>query len=112
MAATYNPSLDQGATWEKVLTWKTGATPSPVNLTGYTARMTMKSNGADDFSLTTENGRIALGGTAGTVTLSISAADTATLSAQGYEYDLELVNGAYVKRLVEGVITVTRNVTT
>jgi hypothetical protein len=62
--------------------------------------------------LTTENSRIALGGTAGTITLTIAAADTAALTSGRGVYDLELVSGAgIVTRLLQGVATISRNVT-
>lgn len=41
-AATLDLALEQGATFRRTLTWKTGTTPVLVNLTGYTARMMLK----------------------------------------------------------------------
>lgn len=111
-AATYDTTIEQGATWTRTITWQTGSTPSPVNLTGYTARMSLKGPSLPVFSLTTENGRITLGGSAGTVTLLISAADTAGMSPVDYKYDLELVTGSVVFRLLEGVLSVSENITT
>jgi hypothetical protein len=62
--------------------------------------------------LTTENSRITLGGTAGTVDLLITAANTASLTAGQYVYDLELVSGGgVVTRLLEGNFKVTAEVT-
>jgi hypothetical protein len=56
------------------------------------------------IELTTGNGRIALGGSAGTITLTISATDTAALTAGRGVYDLELVSGSgIVTRLLQGV---------
>jgi tRNA threonylcarbamoyladenosine modification (KEOPS) complex Pcc1 subunit len=63
------------------------------------------------LSLTTENSRIALGGTAGTITLTVTAADTAAVVAGHYVYDLELVSGSTVYRLVQGCFTVDAEVT-
>lgn len=34
--------IEQGATFRKTLTWKAGTPPVPVNLTGCTARMQMR----------------------------------------------------------------------
>jgi tRNA threonylcarbamoyladenosine modification (KEOPS) complex Pcc1 subunit len=62
--------------------------------------------------LTTENSRIALGGTAGTITLTIPATVTANLTAGLYVYDLELVSGSnVVSRLIEGNFKVKAEVT-
>lgn len=64
------------------------------------------------ITLTTENSRIVLGGTAGTVTLTIAATDTANLTAGLYVYDLELVSSAnVVTRLIEGNFNVKAEVT-
>lgn len=62
------------------------------------------------LELTTENGRITLGGAAGTIELLITAADTSTLTTSGV-YDLELVEGAVVKRLIRGNINLNLEVT-
>jgi tRNA threonylcarbamoyladenosine modification (KEOPS) complex Pcc1 subunit len=63
-------------------------------------------------TLTTENSRISLGGTAGTVTLTIAATDTANLTPGLYVYDLELVSGAgVVSRIIEGNFKVKAEVT-
>ena len=105
--------IPQGATFSQVITWK--ADGDEVNLTGFTARMQIRPTAASattTLSLTTENSRIALGGAAGTITLSISATDTAAITAGRYVYDLELVSaGGIVTRLLQGVVTVSANVT-
>ena len=63
------------------------------------------------ITLTTANNRIALGGAAGTVTLSITAADTANLTAGDGVYDLEVVDGSSgVYRILEGTYTIRRNI--
>jgi hypothetical protein len=105
--------IPQGATFSRVIRWK--ADGANTNLTGFTARAQIRPTAASattTLSLTTENGRIALGGTAGTITLSISATDTAAITAGRYVYDLELVSaGGIVTRLLQGVVTVSANVT-
>lgn len=109
----YDLCIPQGATFSRVIKWKADGTL--VNLTGYTARAQIRPTAASattTLSLTTENGRIALGGSAGTITLSISATDTAAIAAGRYVYDLELVSaGGIVTRLLQGVVMVSANVT-
>lgn len=108
----YNMTLKQGSTFQKVITWK-NADGTVINLTGYTARMQLKRKHQDvdpEFTLTTENSRITIDGTAGKVTLNIAAGDTALLTGK-YVYDLELVNGSYVDRILQGEITLDREVT-
>ncbi len=87
----------------------------PVDLTGFTARMQIRESLESTTTLeelTTENGGITLGGTAGTVALLISATDTAALDFSTAVYDLELISGAgIVTRLLYGDITLAEEVT-
>ena len=112
-ATTYDILIEQGATYSQLVTYKESGVA--VNLTGYTARMQVRStleSATSVVELTTANGRIALGGAAGTITLTISATDTAALTAGRGVYDLELVSGSgIVTRLLQGVATISRNVT-
>ena len=112
-ATTYDILIEQGATYSQLVTYKESGVA--VNLTGYTARMQVRStleSASTVVELTTANGRIALGGAAGTITLTISATDTAALTAGRGVYDLELVSGSgIVTRLLQGVATISRNVT-
>jgi hypothetical protein len=87
-----------------------------VNLGGYTARLNVRetySSASAILTLTTENNGITLGGAAGTITLTASATTTAALTAPfSGVYDLELVSGGgVVTRLLEGVATVSPEVT-
>lgn len=103
----YNFTIEQGSSFSKVLTWL--AEGVAVNVTGYTARLKVRnaSSGAELLSMTTENGKIALGGAAGTITLTLTAAETALLAFTVAPYDLELVSsGGLVRRLFQGHITV------
>ena len=61
-------AIEQGATFRKLLTYKAGTPAVAVNLTGCTARMQIRSAITSPtvlVNLTTENGGIVLGGTAG-----------------------------------------------
>lgn len=113
MAGKYSFVLDQGSTWDTVMTWKIGGTP--VNLTGYTARMQARAT-ADStstvFSWTSGAGQLVLGGALGTITLNIPDTVTAGYTAGTYVYDLELESGGgATTRLLEGTFTITREVT-
>ena len=106
--------IEQGATFSKVLTLK-DSSDSLINLTGYaSAEMDLRSavdSTSEILTLTTGNSRIALGGSAGTVTLTISASDTANLSVQDGVYDLEIVDGSSnVFRILEGTFSVRGNI--
>jgi len=116
-----NLTMYQGASWDYTLTWTTtsGSVTTPVDLTGYTARMQVRetqSSTATILSLTSGSG-ITLGGTAGTILLEASATTTAGIATSQtpqnqFVYDLELVSGAgYVTRLVEGNFLIDPEVT-
>ncbi len=107
-------SCYQGASFDYTLTWQTGGTP--VNLSGYSARMQVRDGydgGSAIVNLTSGTG-ITLGGTAGTIVVALTATETAAIDATPsgqYVYDLELVSGLTVTRLVEGNFLVSPEVT-
>lgn len=122
-AGRYDMEVDQGTTFRKTITWKDSSS-TPVNLTGYTARMQVRASFTSSgtvASLTTSNGGITLGGAAGTVALYISATDTAAFSTASPSqfadafvgvYDLELVSASGdVTRLLHGDFIVNPEVT-
>jgi len=102
----------QGATFFRRLTW--AIDDVPVNLSGYTAKMQARdSYGAKCqavVDITTENGGIVLD-SLGNIDLMLSAEDTASIKAKDYLYDLELITGTTVTRLVGGKFIVTPEVT-
>jgi hypothetical protein len=114
MAGEYDLEFLQGETYTKQFIWKDSA-GTAVNLTGYTARMQVRQSKASDtvlLELTTENGRITLGGAAGTIDLNLTATTTAAITWRRGLYDLELVaSNGVVTRLLEGEVTVSKEVT-
>ncbi|MBL0318169.1 MAG: hypothetical protein IPP74_02520 [Alphaproteobacteria bacterium] len=111
--AKHNFYVYRGATFSEQIEWK-DESGTPVNLTGFTARMHMRETleAADPFlTLTTENGGITLGGVAGTIQLLASATQTTAITATSGVYDLELVSGANVTRLLEGLVIISPEVT-
>lgn len=112
-AGLYNITAEQGATLTRTITWK-NTVGTPINLTGYTARMQVRNDYeavTSLLTLTTENGGITLGGVAGTIVITASATATAALSAGSYVYDLELVLSDVVTRLIQGSFVVNAEVT-
>ena len=88
---------------------------APQDLTGYTARCAVKDKigGTALKSLTTENGGIAIDQTKKTITLTLSATETAALAWKTGIYELELVSPAgVVTKLYTGKFIVTKEVTT
>lgn len=115
LAGTYSITVDQGATFSETLVWRTKRSRTPIDLTGYTARMKVKGRNTGSpllLTLTTENGGILLGGAEGTVVLAISATDTAAIIGGIHSYDLELIDSeSRVTRLLKGSFVVRPEVT-
>lgn len=114
-AGIWNIVADQGATFQRVVTWK-DKDGNAQNLTDFTARMQVRDTTDDTdgavLSLTTANSRITLGGVAGTIALLVDATTMAAIPAEQYVYDMELVSSAgVVTRLVQGTFVVTPEVT-
>ena len=114
MAAVHNITIEQGATYRLSAVWK-DAGGTPINLTGYTARMMVRRKYSDPAPLltfTTENGAIVLGGALGTVEVTGLATLTDDLPVKPCVWDIELISPTgFVKRLLEGSATVTPEVT-
>jgi hypothetical protein len=112
MAGSYNFTIEQGATFNLLMTWRIDNVP--VNLIGYTARLQARIDVDETetiLSLTTGAG-ITLGGAAGTITLDQTATQTALLPKGEYVYDLELQSsGGVVTRLLQGELNISAEVT-
>ncbi len=113
-AGRHDFTLEQGATFDELITYK-DANGTPVDLTGYVARMQIREKITDAtpvVSLDTTSG-ITLGGTAGTIHLTIPATTTATINMpKGGVYDLEIESPTgVVTRLLEGKVKFSPEVT-
>jgi hypothetical protein len=108
-AGTYNFTVEQGATFTRVLTLKEN--DSAMNLTGYSAASQMRSTAdtstvAGTFTATVSNAG------AGQITLSMTATQTGNIEEGIYVYDTEITSGAgAITRILQGKVTVTANVT-
>lgn len=115
MSGAWNLDVEQGATFDVTLTWK-DAGGSPVDLTGYTARAQVRSmvtSAVPLVDMTVGNGRLTLGGTAGTIRILLDDTTTAAFPAPfSGVWDLEVESGSGVTtRLLAGAVTVTPEVT-
>jgi hypothetical protein len=119
IAGTYNILCEQGTTFGRVLDLQY---PDPVDpeiyhpfdLQNFTARMQVRRT-IDSTStlvqLTTENGRIVLDEEPGRIRLIMDAATTAAITNSGV-YDLEIIDaGGTVSRVVQGLFTLSQEVT-
>lgn len=112
-----NLKFYQGATFLQRVTWYAAPRSAgiPRDLTGCTARMQIRPTRASStvlLELTTENDRLVLGGTAGTIELSVSFEDTAALTFDHAVYDLEVVfPDTTVQRVMHGTVHNSKEVT-
>lgn len=108
MATKANLVIDQGSTFSTSLNL-TDENGDPISLLGYTANSQIRkwytsATPAATFTTNTSEGD-------GVITLSLTSAQTSNLVAGRYVYDVEIDNGATVSRIVEGIVTVTPQVT-
>lgn len=111
--AAFNRTLtvDKGASYDKRFIWKSGPdkeTATPVILTGCTGHTVVKDNAGNTLlMLTTENGGLTLGGTAGTVDYYITDTQTDALTVRAAKYQTEVTfPGGRVRRFMEGQFVV------
>jgi hypothetical protein len=113
-AASYDFEIEQGSTLLKPIVWK-DSTGTPVNLIGYSAKMQVRqSANADEvlLEMSTSNGKISITPQTGTINLIFSATSTAAINWKRGKYDLELTSpSGDVTRLIEGAITVSKEIT-
>ena len=109
-AGTYNFTLEQGSTFSRQITVQENGTA--LNLTGYTARMQMRSTHDSSSIALTFTAAIASPASNGKINLGATATATAAVEEGIYVYDLEIESSAgTVTRILEGTITVTPEVT-
>jgi hypothetical protein len=112
LSAKYNLVCEQATTFNFLFSINNSNTL--LNLTGYTGVMTVRPFlGATTTTVvaSTDNGRMTLGGVAGTVTVLIDATTTGAIGSGRYVYDLVLTTGSTVTRYLEGKFIVTGAVT-
>ncbi len=106
MAQKANITIDQGTTFSSGIDLLDG-NDEPVNVTSYTARGQIRkhysSSNSVSFTTTLSNGSLVI---------SLTANQTANMVAGRYVYDIELVDPSNtVLRILEGIVTVTPEVT-
>lgn len=108
----FNFVCPQGATFKPTLIYKVDN--SPVNLTGYTARMQVRQSHTSDeiiTSLSTDSG-MTINGVDGEIQILINANDTSAFADGDHVYDLEIISpSGEVNRLLQGRFNVTPEVT-
>lgn len=87
---------------------------APYDLSGVTARMQIRGKLSDTVvidELTTENGKIVVNNTDKTITILVSAADTALYDFSSAVYSMELISGSEVIPFITGSLTLEKEIT-
>lgn len=113
-AATVNLVIEQGTDFSHIV-GLTNDDGSVFNLTGYDARMQIRSTVATAailYELTVSNGRIEVNAGAGQLRLNIGNAVTSAMTWRSGVYDLEIISsGGIVTRIMQGNATLSLEVT-
>ena len=105
---TVNLVIDQGCTFEKVITAQ-NSTSGNVSISSGTTAAKMRQSYYSSNNITTLTTAIA----GSNVTISLTATQTAAVSSGNYVYDVEYTQsgGTIVERLAEGIITISSEAT-
>lgn len=107
MAAKVNIVLDQGTTFNTSFLFSNDD-DNPIDFSSYTANSQIRKSYTSSTAYTFTVGL----GNNGIITLSMNAATSSTITAGRYLYDLEVQDANGVRsRLVEGIVTVTPEIT-
>jgi DNA-directed RNA polymerase alpha subunit len=111
MAAYVELYMDQGTTFNNIINLTDDVTNLALNISGYVVRSQMRrsyysANATANITCTISNAAN------GEITMSMTAANTSNIKAGRYLFDLETIApGDVVTRVLEGIITVTPEVT-
>lgn len=108
MAVYANLSIDQGASFASTVTVE-GPNGLLFDLTGYSARGQIRKSYNSTAAVNFTAGIVSPA--TGEINISLSASTTATLKAGRYQFDIEIVNGTVVQRVIEGQVEVNPRVT-
>lgn len=107
MATKVNLVIDQGSTFTTQVTFN-DENGDPIDFSSYSGAAQMRkhytSSNSTSFSVQLNS--------VGVITLSLTANQTGNLTSGRYVYDLEVTDSSNViSRLIEGIVTITPNVT-
>lgn len=100
--------IDQGASWEQPLVYKSGTPASGINLSGMTAFANIAINYGEDpvLRLTTENSGIIFGTGLGELSLILNSGETSSLCPGEYVYNVGVNDSGFIDYIVGGKLTV------
>lgn len=110
LAGKYNLVIEQNATLKRKFTWL--ADGLPVDLTGYTCDAQVRLTPESSSILLDLVSYITLGGAAGTIDIEVPDEITAALTFDSRAYwDMQLINGGKITRLLQGRVYLDEGVT-
>ena len=125
-AGRYSFVIEQGSTLNLEIQYK-DSTNTPVDLTGYSGKMMIRSNYADQNPTTYAilSSSLAADGTglnfsgsngitppaSGSIGIYISAVSSSNFTFNTARYDLEITSGSVITRLLEGQVSLSQEVT-
>jgi len=117
-AGKYDITIEQGSTFTLNLSYK-DSDGAVVDLSvGYTGRMKIRESTGGTIIASTESGdspkntlSIALAASGNNIIVTMTAANTAALDFDNAVYDLELVAGTTVDRIIEGRVFLSKEIT-
>ena len=125
-AGKYSFVIEQGSTVNFEIQYK-DSNSNPINLTGYSGKMMIRSNYADQnpttyailssslaadgtgLNFSGSNGSTPL--TSGSIGIYISAVSSSNFTFNTARYDLEITSGSVVTRILEGQVNLSQEVT-
>ena len=111
-AGKYDITIEQGTPFSLPISYK-DSTGSVVDLSSsYTSRMMIKeSAGGTTIKSLTNGSGMTLAASGNNIVVDISATDTASMDFDNAVYDLEIVSGSTVTRVLEGKVKLSREIT-
>jgi len=118
-AGKYSFTIEQGTTHTFTVV-KKDPENTPANLTGYSAKLQIRPDFADNTttvyttlssSLDPDGSGLTIDPVSGSIRVLISAEKTENFNFDSGIYDLELYSGSFVERLLEGKVKISREVT-
>lgn len=114
-AGVWNTIIDQGSMWTLQITYE-DPNSTPINITGYTAEMQLRSLPSDltpALTLSSANGDIVITGAQGIISITASSQQTGAVDEGTYYYDLEITDPVSneVTRIIQGQVVVSAEVT-
>lgn len=103
----YDLEIYKGATFSRAFTFKNRATKQPIDLTGYTPKAQIRP--AENSAILSKEFVLTISG--GTVTMQLSASDTAELAPGVQAWDLKLSDNGNVTYWIRGKVLITGRVT-